>query len=68
MAFTRLTIKSETIFNAIKEALLRLQLQLSKRHGQKYDGTSNMLGRESGVAAKIKELQKGVRDTVMDIR
>ena len=55
--------KSETIFNAIKDVLLRLQLRLSKLRGQTYDGASNIMGRKSGVAAKIKECQKKVLET-----
>ena len=46
-------IQSETIVTAIKDALIRMQLPLSSCHGQKYGGASNMLGKMSGVAAKI---------------
>ena len=56
-------IKSETIVNAIKDVLIRSQLPLSKLRGQTYDGVSNMMGRKSGVAAKIKECQKKALET-----
>ena len=46
-------IRSETIVTAIKGALIRMQLPLSSCRGQTYDGASNMLGKKSGVAAKI---------------
>ena len=46
-------VRSETIFTAIKDALIRMQLPLSSCRGQTYDGASNMLGKKSGVAAKI---------------
>ncbi|CAB4016715.1 zinc finger MYM-type 1-like [Paramuricea clavata] len=44
------TIASETIVQAIKDSLIRLQLSLSQCRGQCYDGASNMLGKKSGVA------------------
>ena len=47
-------IKSNTIFNAIKDILTRFNLPLSKLRGQTYDGASNMLGQKSGVAKQIK--------------
>ena len=54
-------IKSVTIKNVIIDALTRFQLSLSQLRGQTYDGASNMLGRKSGVAALIKQLQpKGI--------
>ena len=46
-------IRSETIVTAIKDALIRMQMPLSSCRGQIYDGASNMLGKNSGVAAKI---------------
>ena len=56
-------IKSVTIKNVIIDALTRFQLSLSQLHGQTYDGASNMLGRKSGVAALIKQLQPKAFDT-----
>ena len=46
-------IKAETITSAIKDALIRLQLSLDNCRGQCYDGTSNMLGKNSGTAQQI---------------
>ena len=51
-------IKSETIIKAIQDGLARFQLPFSKLRAQTYDGASNMMGRKSGVATKIKEYRK----------
>ena len=50
-------IKSDTIVNAIKDILMHLQLSLNDCRGQTYDGASNMLGRKSGVATQITNIQ-----------
>ena len=50
-------IKSDTIVNAIKDILLRSGLSLYNCHGQTYDGTSNMMGKKSGVATQIQKYQ-----------
>ena len=50
-------IKSSTIVSVIKDIMIRFQLQFDKCRGQCYDGASNMLGKKSGVAMQIKELQ-----------
>ncbi|CAB3991857.1 zinc finger MYM-type 1-like [Paramuricea clavata] len=50
-------IASETIVQAIKDSLIRLQLSLSQCRGQCYDGASNMLGKKSGVAKQIQECE-----------
>ena len=50
-------IESDTIVSAIKDAFLRLQLSLSCCRGQCYDGASNMLGRKSGVAKQIQDVE-----------
>ena len=52
-------LKSSTIDTVIKDALIRLQLSLSLNEcrGQCYDGASNMVGKNSGVAVKIQEKQ-----------
>ena len=50
-------IKSDTLVAAIKDILLRLNLQLASCRGQTYDGASNMFGKKSGVAAQILALQ-----------
>ena len=42
---------------------MRFQLLLSKLRAQTYDGASNMMGRKSGVATKIKEIQKNALKT-----
>ena len=56
-------IKSETIVAAIKDALLRFQLHIFKCRGQTYNGVSNMMGKKSGVAAKIIEMKPKVLAT-----
>ena len=50
-------IESETIVNAIKDALFRFNLPLSRCQGQMYDGASNMMGKKSGVATRLKEVE-----------
>lgn len=47
--------KAETIFNAIKDLLIRCDLPLSMCRGQAYDGASIMQGRRTGVAARFKQ-------------
>ena len=56
-------IKSSTIVSVIKDIMIRFQLQFDKCWGQCYDGESNMLGRKSGVAMQIKELQPKAHST-----
>ena len=46
-------IKSETIVNSIKDISIRCHLSLDNCRGQTYDGASNMMGKRSGVSAKI---------------
>ena len=50
-------IKSSTIVSFIKDIMIRFQLQFNKCRGQCYDRASIMLGKKSGVAMQIKELQ-----------
>ena len=50
-------ISSETIEKALKDSLIRLQLSLNECRGQCYDGASNMLGKNSGVATRIQNIQ-----------
>lgn len=50
-------IKSDTIVSAIKDVLLRTQIPFSNCRGQCYDGASNMLGKNSGVAKQILDIQ-----------
>ena len=54
-------IKSETLIRITKDILLRFQLSLKLCRGQCFDGTSNMLGKRSGVAIQIYKEQQ--RDT-----
>jgi len=56
-------IKATTIESVIKDALIRLQLSLDDCRGQCYDGASNMLGKKSGVATRIKNIQPKAIDT-----
>ena len=53
-------IKSNTIVSAIRDALLRTQISLDNCRGQCYDGASNMLGKKSGVAKQILDIQPKV--------
>ena len=50
-------IKSDTIVAAIRDVLLRTQIFLDECRGQCYDGASNMLGKKSGVAKQISDIQ-----------
>ena len=50
-------IKSDTIGFAIKDILLRIQISLDKCRGQCYDGASNTLGKKSGAAKQIFDIQ-----------
>ena len=50
-------IKSDTIANAIKDGLIRMQLSLQNFRAQAYDGASNMLGKKSEVAIQIIDIQ-----------
>ena len=54
-------IKSETLIRITKDILLRFQLSLQLCRGQCFDGTSNMLGKRSGVVIQIYKEQQ--RDT-----
>ena len=47
-------INAATITSVIKDALLRMNLSLSKSRGQCYDGCSTMSGAKKGVATNIK--------------
>ena len=48
---------AESITSAIKDALLRFQIPISKVRGQCYDGCSTVAGARGGVAAKIQQLE-----------
>ena len=48
---------ASTLFNAIKDVLLRCSFPVQQYRGQGYDGASNMMGRLSGVARKFLEIQ-----------
>ena len=50
-------IKSDTIVSALKDVLLRTQIPLDRCRGQCYDGASNMLGKNSGVAKQVLDIQ-----------
>ena len=50
-------IKSSTIVSVIKDILTRYQLRMKNFRGQCYDGASNMLGKTSGVAVELQNLQ-----------
>ena len=44
-----------TIFNVLKDILLRCNLDINKLRGQCYDGAASMSGSKSGVATRFKE-------------
>ena len=50
-------ISSSTIVSVLKDILTRYNLTLDLCRGQCYDGVKNMLGKKSGVAVQIKNLQ-----------
>ena len=50
-------IQSDTIVSAIKDILIRMNLSLENCRAQCYDGASNMLGKKSGVAKQISDIQ-----------
>ena len=56
-------IASDTVVSVIKDAFIRLQLSLQNCRGQCYDGASNMLGKRSGVAKQIQDIQKKAHPT-----
>lgn len=47
------TIHADSLVAAIKDTLLRMNLNLSQCRGQCYDGISNMAGAHSGVATQM---------------
>ena len=49
--------KAETLFQIIKDLLIRCNLPLALCRGRAYDGAANMQGRRTGVAARIKNEQ-----------
>ena len=51
-------ITADTLTDSIKYALLQLQIDLSMRQGQCYDGTSNISGVNNSVAAQITSTEK----------
>ena len=50
-------IQSTTIVQAITDALIRLNLPISRCRGQIYDWASNMIGKKSGVTPEIINLE-----------
>jgi len=46
-------INADSLVGAIKDSLIRMNMQISNCHGQCYDGASNMSGCKRGVAAQI---------------
>ena len=48
-------ISASTIVHVIKDALVRMNLGLSRCRGQCYDGASNMSGPRSGVAKQLRD-------------
>ena len=55
LGFHRLSnIKSAHTFQETKDALLQVEISMDHCRGQAYDGVSNILGKNSGVAARTK--------------
>ena len=50
-------IKSETLYNNVKNALGWMDIPLTKCKGQCYDGASNMVAAKTGVATRINEIK-----------
>lgn len=48
---------AETLFTIIKDVLIRCNLPLSLCRGQAYDGASNMQGKRTGVATRLRNEQ-----------
>ena len=51
-------IDSNSLVHAIKDTLLRMNIEISKCRGQCYDGASNMGGSRNGVAVQIAKEEK----------
>ena len=56
-------ISANTIVSSIKDACVSLALPLDKCRGQSYNGASNMLGKHSGVAKQICDIQPRAHPT-----
>ena len=50
-------IASDTVVSVIKDTFIRLQLSYQYCRGQCHDGGSYMLGKRSGVAKRIEDIQ-----------
>jgi len=48
---------AETLFTIMKDVLIRCNLPLSLRRGQAYNGASNMQGKRTGVATRLRNEQ-----------
>lgn len=57
------SIASDTVVSVIKDIFIRLQLSFQYCRGQCYDGASNMLGKKSGVAKRIEDIQPKAKPT-----
>ena len=55
--YTLASVDADSIVQAIKDTLLRLQIPTAKLRGQCYDGCNTMAGAKGGVAVKIQELE-----------
>lgn len=53
-------IDSDSLVRAIKDTLLRMNIEISKCRGQCHDGASNMTGSRNGVAVQIAREEKRV--------
>ena len=51
------SIDADTLVTVIKDCLVRMNLSLTKCRGQFYDGASNMLGANKGVAKQLSDIE-----------
>ena len=54
------SINSDSLTFSIKDVLLRINLALSNCRGQCYDGASNIIGAENGVAKQLAGIEPRV--------
>ena len=59
------SIEANVIVSTISDALICMNLTLSKVSGQCYDGASNMSGLRNGVARQIKDMGKSIIHTLL---
>lgn len=53
--YTTISTKAETLFEILKDVLIRFQLPLNKLRGQCYDGAANVSGKISGLQQRVQK-------------